>query len=471
MEDSSLPRPLQFAAAPATPEPLPALEPTPQPAPEGPKKPSGSWRGAFWMVLVGAAVGAGLWLALDGAAVTGPAASGPALKTAVVDVGPLNQTLRVAGTVQARNYASITAPRMRGPRDSGSSELTLMELAEPGNMVKAGDVVARFELKWLEDHIDDRASVLTQSQAEVEKRRAEIMILRETDRQGEVNAKAEYDKAELDLRTAEVRSDIEAEVLANLAQQAEVSWKQLQFANEIKEEAHSADLEQFKIQVVEDRLHLERHERDYEKMAVVTPISGLVVMETMFKREIGGFGQTEEGDRVYPGSLFMRVVDTSEMIVSADVNQVDIQGVRMGQKANIRLDAYPDLVLEGRIVSIGAIAGSGGGGRSRFSRGSSGLFLKSVPIEIAIDTSDERVIPDLSASADILIGDEGEGVLVPREALRSGDEGSFVWVRRGDRFERRAVETGSVNDTHAMVVSGVEQGEEVLLGDRPPPQA
>ena len=134
----------------------------------------------------------------------------------------------------------------------------------------------------------------------------------------------------------------------------------------------------------------------------------------------------------------------------------------------MRLDAYPDIVLEGRVASIGAIADSGGG---RFSRGSSGLFLKKIPVEIAIDSSDERVIPDLSASADIVLTDQPEeGPIVPRAAVREGDSGPFVYVRQGQKFVTRSVELGDVNDTHALIRSGVEKGEEVLLSE-PPPQA
>ncbi len=467
MRAITLPTRFFFGAAPAAPSPTPSEPIAPAPTPTGPDKPR---KGGIWLLLAGLILGGGAWLAVERQSASGPASPIFSAQTAKVDFRPLETTIRVGGTIQARNYASIIAPRMRGPRDAGRSTLTLMELAEPGSTVEPGGVVARFELKWLEDHIDDKKSAMTQSLAKVEKRRADIMIVRETDRQTAVTAKAEYGKAQLDLRTAEVRSEIEGEILANLAEEFQAAWKQLEYANELKETAHAADLATFKIQVAEDRLHLERHERDFVKMAVTTPIGGLVVMETTYKGG-GQFGQSEEGDQVYPGSLFMRVVDVSEMIVAAEINQVDIQAVHMGQRAAVRLDAYPDLELEGRIVAIGAIASRGSSGGGRYSRGSSGLFLKNIAVEIAIDATDPRVIPDLSASADIILGEAPEGLVVPREAVRAGEEGTFVYVRQGDRFVTRSVELGSRNDTHTIVESGLKTGEEVLLGDRPPPAA
>lgn len=465
--------PLLFGASPALPD-LPAdpgQKPGPEPAPPSSppsspqKKPGGA--GGLWMLLAGLAIGAGVWLALENPAVGGPSGPGPALNTAVVDQGRVQNTLRVGGTVQAKNYASIRAPRMNGPRDAGRTDLTLMELAEPGSTVRRGQTIARFELRWLEDHIDDRESALTVSQSQVEKQRADQMILQETDRQAAVTAKAEYDKAKLDLRTAEVRSDIEGEVLKNMAQEAEATWKQLEFAAEAQKEAHAAELRTFEITVGEDQLHLDRHVRDYGKMTVKAPLDGLIVMETSYKGN-GQFGQSEEGDRVNPGALFMRVVDLSEMIVQAEVNQVDIQNVRMGQKARVRLDAYPDVELDGRIVGIGAIAGKAGGAGGRFSRGGSGLFLKAVPVEIAIDGKDERVIPDLSASVDILVDEPVDGIVAPREAVRSEGERRFIYVKSGDRFVEREVTLGKMNDTHVLIESGLEQGDEILIDERVP---
>ena len=176
-------------------------------------------------------------------------------------------------------------------------------------------------------------------------------------------------------------------------------------------------------------------------MTVKSPIGGLVVMETMFKGG-GTFQQTSEGDQVYPGSLFMRVVDTSDMVVSASINQVDIQNVRMGMMAEVRLDAYPDLVLEGRVSRVGAIASMGAGG-GKFMRGGSGNYLKTIPVEVSIKVTDKRVIPDLSASADLLLKEEEADVLAPRESVRVEDGKHVVYVRDGEGFETREVQLGT----------------------------
>jgi HlyD family secretion protein/macrolide-specific efflux system membrane fusion protein len=198
-------------------------------------------------------------------------------------------------------------------------------------------------------------------------------------------------------------------------------------------------------------------------MTVASPLNGLVVMETDVRN--GQPTQTAEGDQIRPGRLFMRVVDVSDMIVNASVNQADVQSIRIGQKAQVRLDAYPDLVLDGHITGMGAIAGQGG---DPFRRSGSGLYLKTVPVEISIDTRDERVLPDLSASADIQLQKVPAEVIIPRSAVKgAGGDQFIVYVRGPQGFEPREVELGDYSDTHVIVTAGLEAGEEVLLSEPP----
>ncbi len=398
---------------------------------------------------------------------TGGGGTGIGIRTAVAAPGKLEKTLRIGGTVAAKRFAAIRAPRSRGPRESRSPQLTLAKLATPGSTVKKGDVVAQFELKWLEDHIETVKSTYTQLESAVDKQRADNMITRETDTQAFRMAEAEEKKAKLDLRTAEVKSDIEAEILANLAKEMEATAREKEQEVKVKEGVHKAAVKVAEIEADEGKLHLERHERDYEKMTIAAPVSGLVVMETAY-RGGGQFKQTEEGDQVYPGALFMRVVDLSDMVVTAAVNQTDVQSVRIGQKAQIHLDAYPDIRLEGHITSIGAIAGEGGSG-GRFGRGGSGLYVKMVPVQIDINNTDERVIPDLSASADIMLGSRQADVIVPRAAVKTATDGSpVIYVKRGQQFEPRKVKLGDRNEVQVIVNDGVTAGDEVLLSEPPP---
>ena len=330
-----------LASASVQPEHSPESPPSrPGPAPASPQRPPRPSIGLTLGLCVVASLATVLLLWTLSGRSPDPQAAQAALevRTAVATTGEFTKSLRVGGTIETLHYAAIRAPKLRGPRDSGRADLTLVKLADAGSLVEAGSVVAEFELKWLEDHIEDRLSQVTLSKSNLQKRLAEVLILKETERQGRLNAQAELDKALLDLRTAEVRSAIEAEILKNVSDEAQVTWKQLEEEGRLMESVHSADLRGFELEVEDAVLHVERHQRDYHRLQVRTPIDGMVVRETMFNRS-GQFAQTKAGDQVYPGALFMRIVDVSKMVVSASVNQVDAQAIRIGNEAVVELDA------------------------------------------------------------------------------------------------------------------------------------
>ena len=451
---------------------LPEIEQRPEPVapPSPPRQPRKPGLGlTAGLCLVASLVTALAMWALANRGVDGSSGSGAGtqVRLGVASGGELLKSLRVGGTVETLNFASIRAPRLRGPRDAGRAELTLMSLAEAGSIVPAGAVVAEFELKWLVDHIEDRTSVLIRAQSQLKKREADVLILKETERQARVTSRAEYEKALLDLKTAEVRSQIEAEVLKNVAEEAQATWSQLEEEGRIKERVHAADIRGEELTVREEQLHNDRHLRDLVRLKVKATIPGMIVRESMFNKS-GQFAQTKEGDQVYPGTLFMRIVDVSQMVVSASVNQVDAQSVRIGDEAVVELDAYPGEQFTGRVVSVGAVASSVSSG-SRYGRGSTGAFVKHIPMRILIEDQDERILPDLSASVDVRASYRPTGVLVPREALRisDGEDSTFVYVHSEGQFLRRDVRVQDFSDTQALIGAGLKVGEEILLSGLP----
>lgn len=423
------------------------------------------------LVAVGIVLGLFAYRALQSQA--GPAgSSGPAeVPTAIVESKRFEASLRAGGTLGATNFAVIRAPRMRGARDrggggggGGGSSLTIESLAEPGTMVEAGEVVAVFESKQTGDMLDNYSSSLAQTRRRSASRIASLLIDAANLEQDHHKALADADKSKLELRTAEVRSKIEAEILALQAEQDEASAEQLTEEVRLSQIADTAEKRVYEIDIEKDERRLSRTKQDMEKMRLRTPVSGLVVVETMFQRD--GFSQASAGDTVNPGSTFLRIVDLSNMAVYADINQTDAQLVELGSPATIHLDAYPGAAFEGRVAAIGAVAsagqstgGGGRGGRGGSRGGSSGQWVRQVPVRIEVLSQDERIKPDLSASADILLAAEDQALVVPRSALGEIDGGDAVWVQNGGKFVAREVQVGQLSDTEATIRSGLSEGE------------
>ena len=97
-------------------------------------------------------------------------------------------------------------------------------------------------------------------------------------------------------------------------------------------------------------------------------------------------------------------------------------------------------------------------------------FIRHIPARTLIEGKDKRILPGLSASADVKVSMEQRGVLAPREALRyeAGQQAAgFVLVVEGGEHRKRRGAVHGLSDTEALIGSGLEPGEQVLLKKLP----
>jgi len=442
-----MPASTQPVPVPIRPPGQPAPGPVPVPPPAEPRRPR--WRLPLLILLLGLLAGA-LYLLRQ----PGPApkmGSGDLVPTAGVTSGPLERVVRVAGQTSARNFASIMVPVFRGP-DSGR-DLTLMKVVKAGSFVKKGDAVAELDAQALKDHIDDVNDQVAQAENDVLKKKAEQDVEWESLQQNLRVAKSERDKAKLDLSGGEVKTEVERELLKLTADEAEAAYQELQGDEANKKAADRAELRILQITVQKQQIHRDKHVSDLKRFTIRAPMDGLVVMSQTFRG--GEMKQIQEGDQVYPGMQFMKIVDTRSMQMEASVSQADATELRIGQVATVGLDAFSGLQFSGKIYSIGAMAVKGMWDT---------YYIRNVPVRIAIQGSDPRLIPDLSAWAHVHLDLQENATIVPAEAVRSEGGRTVVFVKRGQGFEKRSVELGLRTTTQVAVLTGLRPGEQVALG-------
>ncbi len=436
-------------SASGNPSPAPAetpvqADPKPVHAPPKAPKPWGLW--ILLAVLV--SIAGTLYWQLSQPQQTGSTTA--AIRTATITRGVVERVVRLSGQTAARNFASISVPLMRGP--DGGRELILVDLAKAGSFVKKGQVVAQLDTQAARDHIDDVNSTVIQADTDVRKRRAEQAIDWENLQQTVRVAKADLDQARLDNSAAEVRTVIDRELLRLSVEESEARYKQLQQDLDKTRAVHSAELQILEITRRRHEMHRERHVTDMKRLTFIAPIDGLVVMSAFFRA--GEMSQIQLGDQVYPGQTFMKIVDVSSMQVEADANQTESGELRVGQRAAITLDAFPGVELPGRIHSIGSMGVRGW--RENY-------YIRRVPVRVAIEKADPRLIPDLSAGATTMVDRKENTLVAPLDAVHVDGGKNIVFVRNGDRFDKREVQLGLRSFTHVAVLSGLNAGEVVAL--------
>ena len=420
---------------------------SPRLAPVAPRQRS-PWK-LLLAVVATAAVGIGLYQGLKTRQAQ-KAAPVVVIPTATIKTGALERTIRVTGQTSARIYANIMAPMLRGVE--GSRSLQLIDLAKSGSIVKKGDKLAKIDTVAQEDHIDDVMDLVANAENDVLRRRAQQAVEWGQVEQTLRLAKANLDAAKEDARAAEVRTAIERELLELAVSENDANYNQLQKNLALKRAEFESEIKILELTLERQRRHLDRHQTDLKKMALVAPMPGLVVMQSIYRS--GEYAQIQVGDMIYPGQPFMKVVQTDTMQVEASINQTQSGEFRLGQAARIGFDAFPGLYVKGKVYSIGAMG---------IGSWHTNYFIRDIPIRITVDGSDPHIIPDLSASCDVLVGKVDNAVLAPLNAVQLESGKSVVYVKQPQGFERREVRLGMRNGTHAAVLAGLQVGEVVAL--------
>ena len=99
------------------------------------------------------------------------------------------------------------------------------------------------------------------------------------------------------------------------------------------------------------------------------------------------------GDQLWPGQQIVQLPDLTRMKVLTSVNETDIRKVDLKQKVSVRLDAFPDLKFDGRIVTIGHTC-------YRKNRDSN---IKMFDVEVLLEQNHRVLKPGMTASCEFLL--------------------------------------------------------------------
>ena len=155
-----------------------------------------------------------------------------------------------------------------------------------------------------------------------------------------------------------------------------------------------------------------------------------------------------QGMRFMPGEVLYQIADTSSVWVQADVFEQDIAAVNVGQKAKIRINAYPGEVFEGRIAYVYPTLKA---------------ETRTVPVRIELANPKGRLKPAMFAEVEIPVADAASVVTVPNSAVIDSGSKQVVIVRLAEgRFEPRAVKLGARGGEFVQVLEGVKEGEMVV---------
>jgi RND family efflux transporter MFP subunit len=320
------------------------------------------------------------------------------------------------GYVVARTKASVSAKT--------AGRLAFLGVSE-GSYVHRGEVIARL------DNADYQASV-SQAQANVAASDASVI---EATSDRDQTARDAQRIAEIRARNANLMSPQDLETATSRAAAAVARY------NAAVARKRSAEA------------GLRLAEASNENTVIRAPFTGTVLRKDA---EVGEVVAPSVGGGLTRGAV-VTMADLSTLEVEVDVNEAYIGRIASGRPARITLDAYPDTSFRGEVRQVVPTAD-----RQR----------ATVQVKVSILDHDARILPEMGAKVDFLEPEQPRAagaparasIRIPSAALKSDGGASFVWLVRDGRLTKRPVTVGPVSGGFLEVRSGLNGGEQLLVG-------
>ncbi len=196
------------------------------------------------------------------------------------------------------------------------------------------------------------------------------------------------------------------------------------------------------------------------KTVYTSPIDGIITSLKVEEGEIAVIGTMNN-----PGTVLMTIADLSVMQVEVEVDETDVVGIKTGQVAEVRIDAYPERIVKGEVAEIGS---------SALQKLSSTEESKNFKVIIILKDPPEGLKPGLSASADIITATKNNVLIIPISALvlkepeepqkgqKKQEEGVYKII--GNMVKFTPIKKGIMGEMMVEIIDGLEEGEEIVMG-------
>jgi HlyD family secretion protein len=207
--------------------------------------------------------------------------------------------------------------------------------------------------------------------------------------------------------------------------------------------------------VAQARVGLDQARLALERAALAAPMAGTITSLDV-----------EPGERVVPGSPVVILSDLTGLEVDINLDETDVPGVTVGQKARLSLDAFPGVELPGEVIYVAPVA-----------QNQSGVVLYLVTVGLAsIDPSTAALADSgqpvnlragMTAEVEIATTSQEDALIIPLRAVETEYGRAHVWRLSDDEFEQAEVTLGLMTDTEVEVTSGLAEGDVVSVTPGP----
>jgi HlyD family secretion protein len=329
-------------------------------------------------------------------------------------------------------------------------QYTVSFMAQEGKSVKAGEPILAFDPRQLMERLQLKQAELDTGEKELEKiqlqekQSLEEMVLQrasekvstqkarqKADYPEDLVAPMEYQKRRMELELAELKDKLSESRVDNQT-------------SGMKMRVH---IQEAKVRKLRDEVS--RLQSDIEKMSVKAPRPGLVVYTPDWDGK-----KKAVGNSCYMGETILELPDLGRMQMKAVILESQAGRVKVGQKAEVRLDSNPDRVFKGTVISLGRVF--------RVKSDSQPAIVFDALIDLA-ESDPGLMRPGMAAGVDIMISSKENVIQIPEAAVVYNANGTSVWQKGALKNKLRPITIGARSSGMVEVLSGIKENDAIVI--------
>ena len=359
----------------------------------------------------------------------------------------LSFTVDATGTLRATSVQNFGAP----PEFNNYWQFQIVSMTTEGKNVKKDDLLIKFDAQKIRDDLQRFQNELDQAIKELEKTKVQIDLERQELVARLANSENKHAKFKLkhEGSSALVVSSRDVELDRLALEQARRETAALKDRIEWHRKSSEATYNIIASKKARAENKVNEIKKGIEGFDVKADRDGVVVYKLKWNGE-----RFQVGENSWSGQPIMEIPDLNTILAEVFVPEVDIGKVKVGQRAEITIDALTGKTYTGKVKSIGTLV------RPK----AYDIQNKILEVQVALDKLDISTMrPSMSIKGKIETGSLSNVIAVPLKAVRNTAEGARVKVKTETGWRDQKVKLGESNGSDVVITEGLASGESIAV--------
>ncbi len=376
------------------------------------------------------------------------------LETVNAARGTFRVSVTGPGTLEALQSLDIK-PQVNG---------TVLTLPKEGQRVIKGELVAKLDPTTLQRTLENAQISLKKANAQLESQRISQSSNRANQQQQISASQATYSNAQIEVANAQTalnnarklfaaggNSNLDVQTAQSNFEKAQTNLESARIALStnknalgLKAGSDSQDLSNLQLAVEQAQISLRNAQSDLANTKIYAPMNGVISSVS-----------AQVGSSANSGTALFTMLDDSSVNLPVQVDETEIAKVKLGQSAELSLDAIPDQKFQGKVTKISP--------QAKISQNIAVFY-----VTVTVSNTDLQLRPGMTAEAEVISLEVENALTLPKRAIQTVRTRSYVTVidPKTKVQDTVRVKTGADDGTNIVIESGLEPQQTVVLPTR-----